>query len=459
LCYNSIGMKKHIIQAFVFVVITSTIFGNRLFAQKISKDFNLQLKELIADHQLKFPNLTKKVYTDRENHLLWFDNEKKLVWKAQSLLYNSGQNGLNPNEFHCDKITTGLLSDLLLIKGSNEYKTTADILLTDGLINFIYQIHYGKANPNFPLKKLDNEPYSGLKADNILLQAIKKENFEEEIFKVQPNFESYKQLQQYLKLMVGQYTGDCYESSEETEKLMAVNLERWRWFNSVETPYLLVNIPSFEVQYRNGSEKKIFNAIVGSPKTPTPLIISTVKTIKTSPEWDIHESFIIEEILLEAVKKPAYIYQNHFIIYNDNEKVFEPTINNLKLIQKDVSKYHIIKKAGYKKQNSIVLNIDNKNKISIQNSPVKGLFKNTDKALSKGSIIIENPDSLIDLLLKQDNQSARTTNEKGRKLMTLKHPIPIFIGYFTCVVRDGILNTYKDIYHYDEDLKINLGLK
>jgi murein L,D-transpeptidase YcbB/YkuD len=96
---------------------------------------------------------------------------------------------------------------------------------------------------------------------------------------------------------------------------------------------------------------------------------------------------------------------------------------------------------------------------SLQNSPVKGLFKNTDKALSKGSIIIENPDSLIDLLLKQDNQSARTTNEKGRKLMTLKHPIPIFIGYFTCVVRDGILNTYKDIYHYDEDLKINLGLK
>ncbi|MEO5909901.1 MAG: hypothetical protein ABIP95_03390 [Pelobium sp.] len=453
-------MKKHLFKAFLFVIITSTIFGNKLFAQKTVKDnFNIQLKELTDDHLLKFPNLTKKVYADKENQLLWFNTNQKLIWKVHSLLYNSGQNGLNPIEFHCDKITAGLLSDLLLREGLNQYKTTADIFLTDGLLNYIYQIHYGKANPNFPLKNLDKESFNGLNAENVLLKAIKNENFEEEILKVQPNFESYKQLQEYLRLMVGQYTGDCYESSEETEKLIALNLERWRWFNSVETPYLLVNIPSLEVQYRNGSEKEIFKAIVGSPKTPTPLITSTIKTVKTSSEWNINESFIIEEILLEARKNLSYIQQNHFIIYNNNGKVISPTIDNLKLVQKNISKYHIIKKAGYNKQNSVVLNIDNQIRINIQNSPIKGLFKNTDSALSTGSVIIENSNSLIDLLLRQDNLSVKPTNVKGSRLMTLKHPFPVFIGYFTCVVRDGILNTYKDIYHLDEPLKITLGLK
>ncbi len=444
-------------------------YQNNSYGQIIAKNaLEPQLQKLTTDHQLKFPTLTRKFYANRKNQLIWFNSGQNLIWKAHGLLYNSGQYGLNPADFHCDQITAGLLNDLLLTEGSNNYKTVADILITDAMLNFINQLHYGMANPDFPLKKLDDERFTGLKAEVVLENAVESLDFEKEVLKVQPGFEGYKQLQQYLKLMVGQYTGDCYESTEETEKLMALNLERWRWFNSVETPYLLVNIPSFELQYHRGYHTETFRVIVGRSATPTPVLSSEIKVIKTSPEWTVPKNMVVKELLPKALKDPSYIRSNHFLIYDSKGNALEPSIKNLKMMQRNPSKYVIIQiPGGHNALGRIVFYMENPYHIYIHDTPDSSLFKKSNRALSQGGISVEHPDALVELLLVQNDLAAQLPTIRSAmlnshtKVIRLPEAIPVFVGYFTCDTKDGILNNYKDVYHCDEALsrKMKLILK
>jgi hypothetical protein len=48
----------------------------------------------------------------------------------------------------------------------------------------------------------------------------------ETILSAQPKNRGYRLLQSHLKLATGQYSGDCYEFSEDSLKRLALNMER-----------------------------------------------------------------------------------------------------------------------------------------------------------------------------------------------------------------------------------------
>ena len=82
-----------------------------------------------------------------------------------------------------------------------------------------------------------------------------------------------------------------------------------------------------------------------------------------------------------------------------------------------------------------------------------------DRAFSHGCIRISEPKKLAEFLLKDDSawdsvSIDRAMHQNKEKWVTLKHPVPVFISYFTAFVdRKGRINFRKDIYKRDEALE------
>jgi murein L,D-transpeptidase YcbB/YkuD len=86
------------------------------------------------------------------------------------------------------------------------------------------------------------------------------------------------------------------------------------------------------------------------------------------------------------------------------------------------------------------------------------LFDKTERALSHGCIRVQNPERLVALFLKNDQNTSElpevlSAMEKyDRKRVYLKYPFPIMVVYLTAEVKNGLLNFYKDLYQKDNDL-------
>jgi murein L,D-transpeptidase YcbB/YkuD len=97
--------------------------------------------------------------------------------------------------------------------------------------------------------------------------------------------------------------------------------------------------------------------------------------------------------------------------------------------------------------------------IYLHDSPAKKLFGAETRAFSHGCIRVEEPMKLAVYLLKDDplwtaEKINRAMHAGKEKYVTLKNPVPVFIGYLTTWVdSQGKLNFRKDIYKRDKDLE------
>ncbi len=88
--------------------------------------------------------------------------------------------------------------------------------------------------------------------------------------------------------------------------------------------------------------------------------------------------------------------------------------------------------------------------------PTKKLFTRNKRAFSSGCIRVEQALPLA-LMLIENNNSMNWDGNKFKEALksektfyiNLKNPVPIYILYFTNLVKDGELYFFDDIYGYD----------
>lgn len=426
-----------------------------------------QLRKAVAEQQLNFPVLTQKIYRDRAFQSLWFNSDLKhnVLWKAADLIPIITHYGLNQRDYHCEQLSAGNLNSILESSLREADKPRIDILLTDAMLSLTAHLHYGKSNPSFSRSMIDSEQFKGLKVDSLLLAATRSQDFQTAILSVQPVYQGYRDLQEYMKLLVGQYIGDCYEISDETVKLIALNLERWRWLNTLTERYVLINIPAFGLKYINGDQAEEFKIIVGKPATPTPVLSSKIRFFTTAPDWTVPPNIAKNELIPKAIKNPSYLKDNNFRIYDKKGKTIEPTAENLVTVRSKISAYTIRQSPGCDNAlGQIVFNFENPYSVYLHDTPDRSLFNRSNRALSHGCIRVEKSERLAELFLENDNSSKMISEvhsamkQYKRKKIHLKKPIPISINYFTCEVKDGILHTYKDLYNKDKSLAKAMNL-
>lgn len=459
--YVIIGLAILLLQILFHV----TVFANSAHNQTdtIAVAIEKQLNNSTANQHLKFPATVKRFYALTANQPNWVKTETNIrpTWEAMLLLDCIRQYGLTRNDFHPQTLHYGSMHDALDSKksASADQKASFDILLTDAMLTFIYQLHYGKFNPTYTPSLIDQGNTPLFVAEKILFNAIGSADFSTNILAVQPQCKPYQQLQSYLRLLIGQYTCDSYEAPEAEVKKIALNMERLRWMDW-ENVYIHINIPNYLLTYQTTDSTYILKVVVGKTTTPTPSLKSRITHFNTAPDWRVPKSIFVKELLPKAIKDSNYLENNHFMIYDAAGKYVKTDAAILVNIKNSPNNYYARQTAGCDNAlGKVVFRFANTYDIYLHDSPDKQFFKLSKRALSHGCIRVEDAEKLAKLILQSDDQStkipalSRAMDEYKPLTFKLNSAIPIKITYLTCGIEDQLLVSYADVYNLDRELE------
>lgn len=467
--YIYIGLLIIILQTIFHLSVDASIDVSKSAVKKDTLALTIQrlLNDVQTTNTLNFPVTVKRFYTQNPSAAQWIKDDENIkpTTDAMLLLDCVRQYGLKKENYHPKELTYGLLHDVLSKENmaSNEQKAMFDILLTDAMVSMIYHLHYGAFNPVLTSKILDSGSLKDLQAANFLAEALKQKDLMAAILTAQPQAKDYIELQNYMRLITGQYICDSYEVPEAEVQSIAINMERLRWVNWTNDSFVQINIPSFSLSYQQEANTYEFKVVVGKDKTPTPTLQSQIAYLETAPDWRIPKNIFVKELLPKALKDSTYFDQNHMAVYDSQENFVKIGKSTLEKIKLHPENYHARQTAGCDNAlGKVVFRFPNAYDIYLHDSPEQQLFKNANRAYSHGCIRVENAEQLAELLLKADQQATKIADlqtamhDYTKKTFLLKNPVPILITYLTCTVKDGLLQYHQDIYQLDSALVLKM---
>ncbi len=248
-------------------------------------------------------------------------------------------------------------------------------------------------------------------------------------------------------------------------KQISLALERLRWISGInnQIPFVLINIPSFDLNIYDYSQKNTalisMRIITGKAlQTPTPLFHSTLTYIEFNPFWNIPQSIIKKEIIPLLRKNPYYLEKRDMEIVGNNIEIDEETLDNLQH-----GDLRIRQRPGNKNAlGKIKFILPNNMDIYLHATPTPQLFKKERRDFSHGCIRVEHPEALAQFLLRNrpewslEKIQAAIADKKTKKIR-LFDPVPIIIFYTTTLVNnDGQPIFLPDIYEKDQKLNDEL---
>ncbi len=254
-------------------------------------------------------------------------------------------------------------------------------------------------------------------------------------------------------------------SPREIITQIKINLEKYRWLpETLGEKFLYVNIPSFELNLYDRDKNLLQSRIIVGKDyqedfRPTPLLYSKIKQIIINPDWHIPHKIAVKDILPKIIKNPQYLTKENIKVYSDNEEI-NPTTINWSIINEKNFDFRLIQKAG--KSNAlgqIKFHMPNDFDVYLHDTPDKKLFTKNKRAFSSGCIRVQKALPLA-LILIENNNTKNLDESKIREVLNsektfyinLKNPFPVYILYFTNIVRGSDLYFFEDIYGYDRTI-------
>jgi murein L,D-transpeptidase YcbB/YkuD len=220
----------------------------------------------------------------------------------------------------------------------------------------------------------------------------------------------------------------------------------------------------------------------------TPQISSEISHLVLNPTWTVPPSIIKEEIFREASKDSSYLQKKNFKVYK-NRKLVNLADVNLKKYSPNKIPYSFVQDPGVGNAlGKIKFMFANKFGVYLHDTPTRGPFSRSYRAVSHGCVRVEKPFQLAEFLLKNNSKwtldyikietgcampdktkveefkqvrnELRKNSSFGKTTdVKFDHKIPIVIDYFTAWVNDeGIVNFRNDVYGKDKILKKYLFL-
>jgi murein L,D-transpeptidase YcbB/YkuD len=417
--------------------------------------------------KLYFPKSVERFYSRTNFQPVWSNPQSAngQTWQAMAVLDNVGQFGLLHSDYHPEDLQYSMLHNILdlPVKVDKKLKVRFDILLTDALIAIMNHVHYGKLNPEFSAEQIDKGNNPGFRAEENLFNVLRQNPnivFLTFLTNMQPRVKQYKDLQQQLRLLTATNKGDSDVMTKKKVRLIAINMERLRWADVNGANCIWVNIPSYTLHFYQPDTSFQFKVIVGKPATPTPTLNSAIAYFTTAPDWNVPQKIFRKELLRKAAKNIAYLDNSHIAIYDKNGKFVPVSSASLYKIRHDPGSYFARQSPGCDNAlGAVVFRFPNPFDIYLHDTPEQQFFKKEDRAFSHGCIRVEQAEKLATLILKYDNaedkiQSVHEAMAAYRsKTYTLSKSIPIRVTYLTCLVVDGEMVTYKDVYQLDNRLE------
>ncbi|QQT28557.1 L,D-transpeptidase family protein [Sphingobacterium multivorum] len=446
-----------------FVVIFFSIFCTAICAQdvNIGAEITAALENNTYLSKLNYPKSVFRFYTDNYSEYHWTDSRQRQEQSkiALLLLTKADHYGLSLSDYHLEALSLEKLeqwADFPSEKNQKE-RTLFDILLTDGLITFINDLHFGKYNPLYQKTQIDTSRINGFCADEILSIARMQTDFQGAILKAQPSLKAYSDLQTYLDSV--HRANDRIVSQTELGKII-INMERLRWINTQSAYYIMVNIPSYTLQLHQGDEMFDFKVVVGKSTTKTPVLESEISYFSTAPDWRVPQSIFRKEMLPEMMKDRSYLADHNYSIYDGSGNKVTVNASKLRQINDNPYNYSITQSSGQENAlGAVVFRFENPYAVYLHDTAQKQFFDREKRALSHGCVRVENADRLAAMLLAYDGSEYKVSALENAILsyekrdFVLSEPVPIIITYLTCLIENGKLILYTDIYQFDRSLE------
>lgn len=290
-----------------------------------------------------------------------------------------------------------------------------------------------------------------------------------------------------LQAMLGQHI-----SAAERKRILC-NMERCRWsvadsrYNHKK--YVLLNVPSQELDAIDGDNTLSMRVVCGSQKTKTPLLQSYISRIELNPQWIIPKSIVKKSVAQHAGDAGYFERHRYFIQERKTGKQVNPTVATPAMLLGN--EYLVIQRGG--KGNALgrmVFRFKNNFSVYLHDTSNPGLFSANDRLASHGCVRVQRPYDLAAFLLgdkdealldkikysftvdfpepsksnndEEDNGAVPTVKvDKARlvRWVTLTPQVPLYITYYTLFnTANGQLRSYPDIYGYDNALYETLKL-
>lgn len=217
------------------------------------------------------------------------------------------------------------------------------------------------------------------------------------------------------------------------------NLERLRWLPR-ELPATRIEANSAAGQvdvYRDGQPALSMLAAAGKPGDETPILASKVDQVVLNPTWNVPDSIAKDELL---PKGDAYLQRNNFVRNAPGEGVMltqQPGPGNA--------------------LGQVKFLFDNPYAVYLHDTPSRAAFSREQRSVSHGCVRLAKARELAHLLLSGEPE---WTSQKIDEVLagdettpvTLKTPVPVFIGYYTAYPTNVGLSFRQDVYGWDAEV-------
>jgi len=222
---------------------------------------------------------------------------------------------------------------------------------------------------------------------------------------------------------------------------IAANMERYRWMpRTLGKKYVFVNVPSFRLDaYEDGKPVMTMKVIVGAEYEDknTPVFSDSMQYVVFRPYWNATDSIAAKELWPKAEADPTFLDRNDYEVVTEG------------------GKQRIRQKPGEKNALGLVkFMFPNSFSIYMHDTPEDQLFQKDVRAFSHGCVRLEKPEEVAQWVLGWTPEQVKDAMENGPddRRVNLKQKVPVYIVYFTTVVRDGRIFFGNDLYGRDGPL-------
>jgi murein L,D-transpeptidase YcbB/YkuD len=246
--------------------------------------------------------------------------------------------------------------------------------------------------------------------------------------------------------------------SKRIEQIKA-NMERWRWLpRTFEGQYISVNVPDQSLDFiRNGNVELSSRVIVGTKRTPTPILRTSVGGIIVNPPWEIPGDIVVNQLLPKLRLNPAHLVSSNMVLVNGPPQDPQGVKVNWRRVSASAFPYRVVQIPGpHNALGRIMFDSPNDFDVYLHDTPAKGLFEQSNRAVSNGCIRVEAILQLTALVLAEENSPQPITDDinAGRThRIEINDPVAVYLLYWTAIGTDeGPVEFRRDIYDRDEKL-------
>lgn len=431
-------------------------------AEKLA-DAQGRVQNEVGQNQLLLGSTVAKIYLESDFKPMWVDkNAEKLFLKEYAVFAVSG-------------ISSKSAKALQQILNSPE-GLARDILLTDSFLDYLYYNKNVAKSANQWLYNLGSYTTKAPATNHIdaWQMAVRSGGASQFVANLVPRNHIYQETVDKILSMSPNSTVNASKKANKSKKgkeqhtdnsssvgtasfhKLALNAQRLRLIPSFNNG-IFVNIPSYQLYYfRDGKLALQSKVIVGRDDRRTPVMYSKLSNVVVNPPWNVPASIKNKDLVPKMRRDPSYVERHSYEIIDSSGKKVNPHSINWAAYDspEKAFPYHIRQKAGddsalgrYK------FNMPSSDAIYLHDTPNRGLFGKTNRALSSGCVRVAKADELATLLLKEAGWSEQRKQNVLGSNKTTSAPIrsdnPVYLYYVTAWVEGGKVYTLPDIYRYD----------